>query len=332
MQRFALIGAGFIGALHARNLSLHPQVSLAFVADIDPARASTLASEYGAQAISIEDVFTADIDAVLIASSTPTHADYVERASQAGKAIYCEKPIDLDTPRAERAVEAVRLAGVPLMIGFTRRFDASHAALKAVVAEGELGSLELVQMTCRTPQMPPMTYIEASGGQMRDQTIHFFDLLCWLTGDVPVEVHVIGGALADARVGELGDVDTSIATLRMASGALVQIDSARRTGYGYDERIELLGAEGMAESRRQPHRHLALHKGGEQVLDGLHSDWLNRIEPTFYAALDTFVRGLEGEPVDYPDTSDALLAQYIADAATRSLQTRMPVALALKQE
>lgn len=139
MQRFALIGAGFIGALHAQNLSLHPRASLEFVADIDPARAATLASEYGAQPIAIEDVFTADIDAVLIASSTPTHADYVERAAQAGKAIYCEKPIDLDTPRAERAVAAVRLAGVPLMIGFTRRFDASHAALKEVVAGGGAG-------------------------------------------------------------------------------------------------------------------------------------------------------------------------------------------------
>jgi|TARA_R110000851_G_scaffold143982_12_gene283040 myo-inositol 2-dehydrogenase / D-chiro-inositol 1-dehydrogenase len=327
MQRFALIGAGFIGSLHARNLFRHPKVSLDVVADIDLAKAQVLAAEYGAQAIAIEDVFTAAVDAVLIASSTPTHADFVEQAARACKAIYCEKPIDLDTRRAEQAVAAVREAGVLLMIGFNRRFDASHAALKEVVVRGELGKIELVQMTCRSQETPPMAYIEASGGQMRDQTIHFFDLLCWLTEDLPVEVYVMGDALSDPRIGEAGDVDTSIATLRMASGALVQIDCTRRTGYGYDERVELFGAEGMAESRRQPHRHLSIYKGSEQTSDGLHADWLKRIEPTFYEALDTFVRGLEGEQVDCPNAGAALRAQRIADAATKSLQARMPVTL-----
>ena len=324
MQRFALIGAGFIGSLHARNLFRHPKVSLDVVADIDLAKAQALAAEYGANAIAIEDVFTTDIDAVLIASSTPTHADFVEQAARAGKAIYCEKPIDLDTRRAEQAVVAVREAGVPLMIGFNRRFDASHASLKEVVVRGELGKIELVQMTCRSQETPPMAYIEASGGQMRDQTIHFFDLL---TEDLPVEVHVMGDALSDPRIGEAGDVDTSIATLRMASGALVQIDCTRRTGYGYDEHVELFGAEGMAESRRQPHRHLSIYKGDKKTSDGLHADWLKRIEPTFYEALDTFVRRLNGERVDYPNADAALRAQRIADAATKSLQSRMPVTL-----
>lgn len=327
MTRFALIGAGFIGTLHARNLARHPEVDFALVADSDPARAETLAAEYGARAVAVEAVFAADVDAVLIASSTPTHADYVERAARAGLAIYCEKPIDLDTGRAERAVAAVREAGVPMMIGFNRRFDASHAALKAAVARGELGRIELVQMSCRSQAAPPLDYIAVSGGQMRDQTIHCFDLLCWLTEDVPVEVHVVGEALADPRIGEAGDVDTSIATLRMASGALVQIDSTRRTAYGYDERVEVCGSEGMAESRRHPHRHLSLYKGRERVDDGLHSDWLERIEPTFAAALDAFVAGLHGEAVDYPGPEAALRAQRIADAATRSLETRAPVAI-----
>ncbi|MCH4564258.1 Gfo/Idh/MocA family oxidoreductase [Halomonas sp. EGI 63088] len=327
MKRFALIGAGFIGTLHARNLFRHPEVDFALVADVDPARAQALASQYGARAISVEKVFASDVDAVLIASSTPTHADYVERAARAGQAIYCEKPIDLDTRRAKRAVAAVREAGVAMMIGFNRRFDASHAALKDVVARGELGRVELVQMSCRSQDAPPLSYIEVSGGQMRDQTIHFFDLLCWLTEDVPVEVHVFGEALVDPRIGEAGDVDTSIATLRMASGALVQIDSTRRTRYGYDERVEVFGAQGMAESRRQPHRHLSVYKGREQVSDGLHADWLERIEPTFAAALDAFVAGLHGKDVDYPGAEAALRAQRIADAATRSLQTRAPVAI-----
>ena len=201
------------------------------------------------------------IEAVLIATPTNTHVDYLKRAAEAGKAIYCEKPIGLDYEEAEQAVRAVRTAGVPVMLGFNRRFDASHAAVKEAVDRGDVGKVEIVQLTARGPKPPPISYVKVSGGQLRDQTIHFFDLLRWLTNDEPVEVYAIGAALVDPAIGEAGDVDTSIVSIRMASGALCQIDSSRRAAYGYDERIEVFGSEGMAESARQNFRGLSLYKG-----------------------------------------------------------------------
>jgi myo-inositol 2-dehydrogenase/D-chiro-inositol 1-dehydrogenase len=330
MIRFALIGAGFIGNVHARNLAAHPAIDFALVHDVDAGRAAEVAGRYGAQvAPDLDSIFGSDaIDAVYIASSTNTHADYLERAARAGKAILCEKPIDLDIERVRHAVEAVTAAGVPVMMDFNRRFDLNHAELRAQVAAGEAGTIELVQMTARGPAVPPMEYIKVSGGQMRDQTIHFFDLLRWITQDDPVEVHVMGAALADPRVGEAGDVDTSVALLRLRGGALCQIDSVRRTSYGYDERIEVFGSKGMVESRRQRFRGVSRYHGDRIVEDGLHAGWFERIEASYYAALDAFINALQSGTPPSPSLEDGLKAQLIAEAATRSLQTGAPVAIA----
>ena len=212
MKRFALIGAGFIGTVHARNLAAHPGITFALVADADPARAGLLAERHGAKAVSVEAVFEADVDAVLIASSTNTHAEFMERAGAAGKAIFCEKPIDLDAARARKAAAAVGAAGMPCMIGFNRRFDASHRAVREAVAAGKVGKVEIVQLTSRGSEPPPIVYVKVSGGQLRDQTIHFFDLLRWLVADDAVDVYAVGAALVDPAIGEVGDVDTSLAT------------------------------------------------------------------------------------------------------------------------
>jgi myo-inositol 2-dehydrogenase/D-chiro-inositol 1-dehydrogenase len=327
MKRFALIGAGFIGTVHARNLAAHPAVRFDLVTDVDEGRARTLAAKHGAEAVAVDAVFDADVDAVLIASSTPTHAEFMERAAAAGKAIFCEKPVDLDAGRARKACAAVAAAGVPFMIGFNRRFDASHMAVRQAVAAGEVGRVEIVQLTSRGPDAPPLDYVRVSGGQMRDQTIHFFDLLRWLVADEPVEVYAIGAALVNPAIGEAGDVDTSLVTLRMRSGAFCQIDSSRRTAYGYDERVEVFGSAGAAESRRQRHRSMSLYKGRHVIEDGLHAGWFERVEATYYGALDAFVRHLEGDKVELPSLDDALRAQIIADAATRSLQTGQPVGI-----
>ncbi|MDB5076068.1 MAG: iolG [Chloroflexi bacterium] len=327
MIRFALIGAGFIGSVHARNLAAHPGIDFALVYDVDRARAETIAVRHDARvASSLDAIFTSsEIDAVFIASSTNTHAEYLERAAAAGKAILCEKPIDLALDRARSAVAAVTNAGVPAMINFNRRFDASHAELRANVAAGEAGKVEIIQMTSRGPSVPPLEYIKVSGGQMRDQTIHFFDLLRWIAQDDPVEVHVMGAALADPRVAEAGDVDTSIALLRMRSGALCQIDSARRTGYGYDERIEVFGSTGMVESGRQRFRGVSRYRGDKIVEDGLHAGWFERIEASYYRALDAFVGAVQGGAAPSPSLDDGLKAQIIAEAATQSLQRGAPV-------
>lgn len=325
MHRFALIGAGFIGNVHGRSLAAHPSVRFELVADADTTRAQTIAGRYGAAPASVDEVFQSDVEAVLIASSTDTHAELMKRTAAAGKAIFCEKPIDLNAEQARTACEVVKAAGVPCMIGFNRRYDASHQAVRRAVAAGELGRIEIIQLTNRGPTPPPIAYIKISGGQMRDQTIHFFDLLRWLTADEPVEVYAVGAALVDPAIGEAGDVDTSVVTLRLRSGALCQIDSSRRTAYGYDERIEVFGSRGAAESRRQHPRSMSLYQGDKVIVDGLHAGWFERMEPTYYAALDAFIRYLNGEEDAVPTLDDGLNALLIADAATRSLQTGQPI-------
>ncbi|PPG00961.1 oxidoreductase [Pseudoclavibacter sp. RFBI5] len=321
MQRFALIGAGFIGAVHAQSLAANPDVDFRFVYDVDRARAEKLAASHGAAAASsLEQLFdAAEVDAVLIASSTNKHADHLRLAADAGIAALCEKPIDLDLERARETVEYVEESGITAMVDFNRRFDRDYAELKRTVDAGEIGTVELLQLSSRGPSMPPLEYIAVSGGQMRDQTVHFFDLATWITGLDAVAVYATGSALAEPRVAEYGDVDTSIATVRLANGALVQIDSIRRSGYGYDERIEVFGSEGLVEAKRHPAGQVARYGKGVVVGSGMHAGWFERVQPTYAAALAEFVAALEGGRAPSPSLRDALRAQAIAEAATRSL-------------
>jgi len=329
MLKVAVIGTGFIGSVHARNVARHPGVELAAVNDANFEFAKKAAAATGAEAVAdVEEIFdNKNIEAVVIATPTNTHVDYLTRAAKAGKAIYCEKPIGLDYQEAEKAVSSVRETGVPVMLGFNRRFDASHAAVKQAVAKGEVGKVEIVQLTNRGPQPPPIEYVKVSGGQMRDQTIHFFDLLRWLTNDEPVEIYAIGGALVSAAIGEAGDVDTSIVSLRMASGALCQIDSSRRAAYGYDERIEVFGSDGMVESRRQNFRGMALYKGRTVIEDGMYPGWFERIESSYYQALDAFLQSVNQGTEPSPSLEDGLRAQLMADQATESLRTGRAIKL-----
>jgi myo-inositol 2-dehydrogenase / D-chiro-inositol 1-dehydrogenase len=326
MQRFALIGAGFIGSVHAQSLAAHPGVDFRYVYDVDPARAAHVAAAHGARpARSLEEAFDpAQVDAVFIASSTDTHAVHLRRAADVGIAALVEKPIDLDLAQAKEVVAYVEAAGIPAMVDFNRRFDRDHAALKRVVDSGELGEIALMQLTSRGPALPPIEYLQVSGGQMRDQTVHFFDLARWIAGSDPIEVHVMGSALSDPRVAEIGDVDTSIATLRLPGGALVQIDSVRHTGYGYDERIEVLGSAGMAESGRMQAGNLTRFVGSASTSDGLHAGWFERVQPTYAAALAAFVSALDENATPPVTLRDGLRAQAIAEAATLSLHTGLP--------
>ena len=324
MYRFALLGAGFIGSVHAASLADHPRVDFAVVYDIDSLRAKRLAAAHGVHAVdSLEAAFDPDhLDALLIASSTDTHAEYLRRAADAGLAVLCEKPIDLDLDRAADAARYARRHGVPTMVDFNRRFDRDYAELKRAVDAGEIGDVELIQLTTRGPQMPPLDYIAVSGGQMRDQTIHFFDLARWISGVDPVEAYAAGTALAEPRLVDYEDVDTSVVTLRLSTGALVQIDSARRIDYGYDERIEVLGSTGMIEARRNRTGSVSRYQAGRIIDDGLHAGWFERVQPTYAAALDHFVRCLEDSSAITPSLDDGLKAQAIAEAATRSLTSK----------
>lgn len=319
-QRFALIGCGFIGQVHAANLARHPGVELALVCDIDAARAAAMAEQFGARAASVPQALSSEaIDAVLIASATPTHAPLLEQAVLAGKAVYCEKPIDLSLSRAREVVASISPLQVPVTVGFNRRFDRSHAQLKAQLQQGVIGRSELIQMVCRASELPPLSYLQASGGQMRDQAIHFFDLLRWLTEDEVVTVGALGAALAMPAIRDI-DVDTSVLIMRLQQGALAQLDNARRTAYGYDERISVMGSLGMLASESQAVRGATLYQGQHIRQPGLYADWFSRVQETYYSHLDAFVRHLGGEKVaGLPGLIDGLRAQAIAEAAQLSL-------------
>jgi len=321
VQRFVLLGAGFIGAVHAANLAAHPDVDLVGVYDIDLDRADDLARRHGSRGLAtLAEAFDPGrVDAVFIASSTTTHAEHLRAAADAGLAVLCEKPVAVDLESARTVVEHVRAAGVPAMLNFNRRFDRDHAALKAVVDRGGVGTVELLQLSSRGPSLPPVEYLKVSGGQLRDQTVHFFDLARWISGQDPVSVSVTGSALVDPAIAEFGDVDTSVATLTLPSGALVQIDSVRRTGYGYDERIEVMGSTGLVESRRQPTGNVVHHRGTQAVSDGLHPGWFERVAPTYAASLAAFVHALETGTTPPVALEDGLAAQAVAEAATRAL-------------
>src|SRR6201987_3733922 len=330
MRTIAVVGTGFIGSVHARNVARHPGARLVGVYDANFESARRIADETGCRSVAdVADIFdNRDIEAIVIATPTNTHVEYLQRAALSNKAIYCEKPIGLDYKEAEQAVRAVRATGVPVMLGFNRRFDASHVAVKEAIDKGDVGKVEIVQLTSRGPKPPPISYVKVSGGQLRDQTIHFFDLLRWLTNDEPVEVYTVGAALVDPAIGQAGDVDTSIVSIRMASGALCQIDISRRTAYGYDERVEVFGSEGMAESARQNFRGLSLYKGHQIHQDGLHPGWFERIEQSYYEAMDAFFKSVEKGTPPSPSLEDGLKAQLIADKATESMKTGQAIKIA----
>ena len=321
MQRFALLGAGFIGSVHAANLAAHPDVEFALVYDIDRSRARALAARHDATSTDdLQRVFDpSEIDAVFIASSTDTHAEHLLRGVEADLAVLCEKPIDLDLQRAVKTVAHATARSTRAMVNFNRRFDRDYAELQRVVTEGEIGDVELIQLSTRGPAMPPLDYIAKSGGQMRDQTVHFFDLARWISGMDPVEVYATGSTLAEPRLVDYSDVDTSAVTLRLPTGALVQIDSTRRTGYGYDERIEVLGSTGLVQAHRQRAGGVSRYHANTIVSDGLHAGWFERVKPTYATALDHFVTALERDLPLSPTLQDGLKAQAIAEAATHSL-------------
>jgi myo-inositol 2-dehydrogenase/D-chiro-inositol 1-dehydrogenase len=327
LTNIALFGAGFIGKVHACNIARHPRAALHSIYDVNRDAAQQLATQYGGVvACDPKDIWAAaDVDAVLIASSTNTHAELLQSAIRANKPVYCEKPIDLDIDRVRRVVEAARDSTQPIMLGFSRRYDHNHRALKEAVHNGEIGTIEMVHMTARGPTPPPVSYIKVSGGQFRDQTIHFFDLACWIAQEAPIEVYATGAALVDPAIGEAGDIDTAMLILKMPSGALYHIDNSRRAAYGYDERIEVFGSGGLIISERKPQHDVARYTGAGVTGAPLHPGWFERMEPTFALALDAFVEAVEGRPSAYPTLLDGLQAQLIAEAAAESLRTNMPV-------
>ena len=323
MIGMAVVGCGRIGRMHARNLAQHPRARLVCVYDVAQDAANQTASELSVKAAaSIEEVLSdSDVRAVLIASSTATHVPLISAAVRAGKAVLCEKPIDLDLERAQACWREIEPYRPVVMIGFNRRFDASFRALRERLHAGEIGKLEMAVITSRDPAPPAAEYIKGSGGLFRDMSIHDFDMARSLAGDI-VEVHAFGANLVDPIFGQLRDIDTCAICLRAASGALVQINNSRRCAYGYDQRIEAFGSKGMLQAGNQRATSVEAWNGQHTAAqDVVLNFFIQRYRQAYDAEVDSFICALEsGQPVS-PGFPDGLAAQRIAVAAEESLQT-----------
>lgn len=250
--RFGLLGAGRIGKVHARAIASNPSARLVAVADAVEQAARDLAANYGSEVRTIDEIEKAlDVDAVVICTPTDTHADLIERFARAGKAVFCEKPIDLDAKRVEACLAVVEETGATLMVGFNRRFDPHFAAVRKAIDDGAIGKVEQVVITSRDPGPPPLDYIPRSGGIFRDMTIHDFDMARFLLGEEPATVSATASVLVDKKIGEIGDFDTVSVLLTTASGRQAVITNSRRATYGYDQRIEVHGSEGMVAAENQ---------------------------------------------------------------------------------
>lgn len=253
--RIGVLGLGRIGRMHA-DLLAHdvPGATVMAVADTDLATLAAATERLRVRgSVDAHDVIEdQNVDAVAICTPTPTHVDLVVAAARAGKPILCEKPVSLDLASTDRALAAVERAGVLLQIGFNRRFDPGHAAVAAAVTGGQIGSPEIVRISSRDPAPPPIDYLMVSGGIFIDQTIHDFDMARYVTRNEVVAVTAVGTVRVDPKIGEIGDLDTVAITLRHADGCLTQIDNSRRAVYGFDQRVEVFGSDGVATSENQP--------------------------------------------------------------------------------
>jgi len=326
MLQFAQFGAGRIGTIHAGNITASGAAALRYVVDVDRKAATALARRHGAK---VTDTATAladpEVDAVLIASSTDTHADLAIAAARAGKAIFCEKPIDLSLARVDACLAAVRKARVPMMVGFNRRFDPSFAALQGRIAAGDIGVVEQVIISSRDPGLPPLGYLKVSGGQFRDMTIHDFDMARWLLGEEPVEVYATGSVLVDPAVGRIGDIDSAMVVMRTRSGRLCNINNSRRASYGYDQRIEVHGSKGRLMAGNRVPTTVELADGAAVSTDKPLHFFLERYAEAYRIELAAFIEAVRMRKRMPVGPADGRQALVLAEAALRSLRTRRPV-------
>jgi myo-inositol 2-dehydrogenase/D-chiro-inositol 1-dehydrogenase len=322
MIEFALFGAGRIGKIHAANLARHPGAKLKYVIDRHAPSADALAHAHGAQVADIEHALDdAAVRAVVIASSTDTHADLIVAAANAGKAVFCEKPVDLSIERSRECADVVRRNGVTCMIGFQRRFDPTFAALKARVEHGEIGEPEMLIVTSRDPGAPPLDYLRSSGGIFKDMLIHDFDVFRWILGDEAQMLHATGSCLTDPAVRDAGDLDSTAVTIRTRRGLLCQINTSRRAAYGYDQRFELLGSRGMLQAGNVRATEVSAWSARGIAIDVPEPFFLERYRHAYAAEIAHFVDALrDGAPVR-TTIDDGLAALELAEAAIASWQT-----------
>jgi myo-inositol 2-dehydrogenase/D-chiro-inositol 1-dehydrogenase len=319
MLEIAQFGAGRIGQIHAANIAAMKDVRLRYIVDVHADAARKLAARYGARVGAERDALAdREVGAVLIASSTDTHARLAIAAARAGKAIFCEKPIDLSLSKVDSCLQEVEKAGVPMFVGFNRRFDPSFSALKARVDAGEIGAVEQVVISSRDPGPPPLSYIKVSGGMFRDMTIHDFDMARWLLGEEPVEVFAMGECLVDRKIGAAGDIDSAMVLLRTASDRMCHINNSRRAAYGYDQRIEVFGARGMLRADNLGETTVEHFGPRGTVADRPLDFFLERYADAYRAEMAAFVRALTQRTPMPVGAKDGRQALVLAEAALQS--------------
>jgi myo-inositol 2-dehydrogenase / D-chiro-inositol 1-dehydrogenase len=330
MIDFCLVGAGFIGPVHAANLSAHPRARLTWVVDLNLSAGKALAEKYGARSTSdlAEALADPNVHAVIICTPPRTHTPIIEAAARAGKAIFCEKPIDLDLAKVDACGVALGRTNAPFCVGFNRRFDPTHRALHDAIRAGEIGRPEMLILSSRDPEISPPDYVAAMPyGIFYDTMIHDFDMVRWLLADEPVEIYARTACMLDAKQNPHRDPDTAMVVLRMAGGALVHVNSSFRAVYGYDQRIEAFGENGMLISGNQQPTTVEHHGKDGIRRDPLLYFFIDRYAESYKRELDAFVQALEAgtaPPIGFDDGRRALM---IAEAGVRSAKTGVPVAL-----
>ena len=331
--RIGVIGAGRIGKIHAENLArLVPGARLEGIADVMltpemEAWARTLGTRLVTKdpQVLLDDK---DIDAVIICSSTDTHADFTVAAAKAGKHVFCEKPVDLAVPKVLSALEAVRQAGVKLQVGFNRRFDHNFRRIRELGKAGELGQIHIVKICSRDPAPPPASYVAVSGGIFLDMMIHDFDMARFQAGSDIVEVHAFGAALVDPEIGKAGDVDTAVVSLKFANGAIGVIDNSRRAAYGYDQRVEVFGSKGSASAENDTPTTVKHSNEAGVISDKPLYFFLERYKAAFVDEMVAFVDAIIKKTATAVDGKDGLEDLLVALAAGKSLKEKRPVTIA----
>ena len=327
--RFAILGAGRIGQVHARAVAGNHDAVLAAVFDPVAEAASAISAQYGAAVCGIEEIASADdIDAVILCTPTDLHAEQIELFSRAGKAVFCEKPIDLDSVRVRACLDVVEESGAMLMVGFNRRFDPHFMGVKAAIDDGRIGAPEMGIITSRDPGAPPADYIKRSGGIFKDMMIHDFDMAVFLMGDMPAKVMATGAVLTDPSIETLGDYDSASAILSWADGRQVSISNSRRAVYGYDQRVEVHGSAGMAAAENEHPVGIQVATAGGYTRPPLHDFFMTRYVAAYANEINAFIAALGGETGDIPVGRDGLNALLIAEAALESAVTGNAVNIA----
>ncbi|GAB1478829.1 inositol 2-dehydrogenase [Paracoccaceae bacterium] len=318
--RFGLLGAGRIGKVHAKAVTGDANAKLVAVADAFPAAAEAIAAQYGCDVRTIEAIEAAsDIDAVVICTPTDTHADLIERFVKAGKAVFCEKPIDLSLARVKQCLEVVRAHKGVLMVGFNRRFDPHFRAVRAEIEKGSIGAVEMAVITSRDPGAPPVEYIGRSGGIFRDMTIHDFDMARFLLGEEIAEVVATAAVLVDPAIGTAGDFDSVQVLLKTASGKQAVISNSRRATYGYDQRIEVHGSLGAVSAENQRPVSIEVANATGYTRPPLHDFFMTRYTEAYAAEIAAFIVALNGKSAAAPSGEDGLAALALAEAALKSV-------------